>query len=301
MANVNVVVLIYDIIQHMKRKLAIVNPVSGGNRAKKAFLWFRDYVDGSIEVFISERPKSILDRFYELCDRDELLIFGGDGTLNEVINAIFSCNIGTLPKLTVFPAGSGNDFVKNLPVGQLVKFYPGVFQYDGQKRYFLNVVGTGLDAYTAYYARDVKGRYLRGVAAYAYGLGKTLLMGNSTIGIRHSTIDIPDISSILIFGRGQYAGGGFYLLPHANVYIPMIYWLASSKLSPWDIIINAPILFNGKILDYWKVSYGESNDVHVELVKEEVFQIDGEILTGISSFSVYVSDRPVYVRYFSIP
>ena len=68
-----------------------------------------------------------------------------------------------------------------------------------------------------------------------------------------------------------------------------------------DIITNAPILFNGKILDYWKVSYGESDYVHVELAKEEVFQIDGEILTGISSFSVYISDRPVYVRYFPVP
>lgn len=263
-------------------------------------MWFHRHFNDRVEVFISERPGYILDKFYKLCDRDELLIFGGDGTLNEVLNAIFSCNVDKLPTLTVFPVGSGNDFVKNLPVGQLVKFYPGVFQYDGQLRYFLNVVGTGLDAYTAYYAKDVKGRYFRGVPAYAYGLGKTLIMGNSTIGVRRSTIDVPGESSILIFGRGQYAGGGFYLLPHANVNIPMIYWLVSSKLSPSDIIINAPILFNGKILDYWKVSYGESDYIHIELVKDEVFQIDGEILTGISSFSVYVSDRAVYIRYFHI-
>jgi diacylglycerol kinase family enzyme len=199
--------------------------------------------------------------------------------------------------ITVFPSGSGNDFVKSLPHADFVEFYPGVFQYESGKRYFLNALGTGLDAYTAYYASDVKGKYLRGVPAYAYGLIKTMMLGASTASVKEASIDIPSSLSIMAFGRGSYVGGGFYLLPHASVKERSIAWLVASYITPVELLRQVPILFNGKILDYEKVFYGHADRVEVKLEEPKVFQIDGEIIKGVSQFSVYTADTPVYIRY----
>ena len=289
----------------MKRAL-VVNPISGGGRAKRVFLHFRRLIGHVADVVISRHKGYLLTHFEKLCHYKELFVFGGDGTLNEVVNAIYLCRRRKPVYITIFPSGSGNDFVKSLPHAQFVEFFPGIFQYNGGLRYFLNVLGTGLDAYTAYYASDVKGKYLRGIPAYAYGLIKAMVSGSFTASVRETTNDIfhvvsdfLQVLSIMAFGRGSYVGGGFYLLPHASIQSKNIAWLGVSYITPIELLRHAPILFNGKILDYKKVFNGSTNRIDVELEESKIFQIDGEIIKGVSQFSVYTADTPVYIRYIN--
>lgn|GEM_PF-1220805 len=291
----NIFVLCYH--KNMSEGVFVVNPVSGGGRAKRAFLHFRKLLGRQCDVVVSTSKGYLLNEFSKLCSYRKFYVFGGDGTLNEVINAIYQCRVRDPIYITVFPSGSGNDFVKSLPYAEFVEFYPGVFRYEEGERYFLNALGTGLDAYTAYYASDVKGKYLRGIPAYAYGLIKTMILGASTTSVVDASIDIPHSLSLMSFGRGAYVGGGFYLLPHADVKKKSIAWLVARYISPFELLHQIPILFNGEILHYEKVSYGHANRIDIKLEEPKVFQVDGEIIKGVSQFSVYTADTPIYIRY----
>jgi diacylglycerol kinase (ATP) len=49
---------------------------------------------------------------------DTIVVLGGDGTVNEVINGILTSEYQRLPKLGIIPAGSSNDFARSLGIPQ---------------------------------------------------------------------------------------------------------------------------------------------------------------------------------------
>ena len=86
-------------------------------------------------------------------DYDLVTVFGGDGTMNEVLNGL----VGGNTPMAVIPIGTGNDFVRsaNLPMkleaslenilnGKPRKIDLGLYN---EERYFVNVVGIGFDAF----------------------------------------------------------------------------------------------------------------------------------------------------------
>ena len=95
----------------MKKVMIIINPTSGGetaldykesleNKAKEYF----DYV----ETKITQKAKDAT-QFAEKASKekyDAVIVFGGDGTVNEVISGIAEKN--HIPKLGIIPGGTGN-------------------------------------------------------------------------------------------------------------------------------------------------------------------------------------------------
>ncbi len=276
--------------------LIVVNPVSGGGSAKRSFLRFYKLL-GQGDVVVSTKQHYILEHYNVFCGKKHIYIFGGDGTVNEVVNSIYMCPNLNDVYITIVPSGSGNDFVRSLPYSRFIRFFPGVFEWQGGIRYFVNAMGTGIDAYTAFYASEVKGRYLKGMAAYGYGLAKTMILGSQISHVDASNINIPDVLSIMSFGRGMYVGGGFKLLPHASVLDKTVSWLVAEPLGALELLINIRMLFDGSVTSYHKVHYGYSNMVEIALKEPKVFHVDGEIIRGVSTFSVYTADTPVWVRY----
>ncbi len=277
------------------KTLMVVNPVSGGKRAWKNYKLARKLLGKGYAEVISEYKGYLLEG-EDLCSYNHFMVFGGDGTVNEVVNAIYRCGIQGAA-ITIVPAGSGNDFVKSLPQGKWMEFFPGVFYFHGGERYFINVVGTGIDAYTAYFAGEVKGRYLRGIPAYSYGLIKTMVGDRGTIYVEKTSMGVSGNLSLLAFGRGSYVGGGFYLLPHANVKKSTIAWLSADYISFGELLRNVHILFDGSILDFYKVEHGDAPLIEVSLKEPKIFQIDGEILKDIQEFTVSLAHIPVKVRW----
>jgi diacylglycerol kinase (ATP) len=49
---------------------------------------------------------------------DTIVILGGDGTLNEVINGVLSTECQQIPRIGIIPSGSSNDFSKSLGIPQ---------------------------------------------------------------------------------------------------------------------------------------------------------------------------------------
>ena len=93
----------------------IINPVSGKGKVKKQLpnvlkiLRSNGIEDNAI--FISPKPGDINKHVSKLPNDTKLMVVGGDGTFNEIVNGLRSDQTITLLPI---PLGSGNDFAREL-------------------------------------------------------------------------------------------------------------------------------------------------------------------------------------------
>ena len=100
-----------------RRYLVIVNPISRGGKAQEEGIWLlnrlkRQGVD--YEALFTERgghAEEIVVKWAE--DFDVVVSVSGDGTTNEIINGIMKVPSADL-KLAMFPAGTADDFARNM-------------------------------------------------------------------------------------------------------------------------------------------------------------------------------------------
>lgn len=139
----------------------ISNPVSGRNKKqnkKSTDYQIRKYLDeNKIEYkwYVSEyskHPKKIAQEISEQNESGNMIVIGGDGTFNEVLNGIKNLekwNVGLIP------SGSGNDFASNIgfskkkPIECIQKILKNqIVKTDLIKVndiICMNVLGTGID------------------------------------------------------------------------------------------------------------------------------------------------------------
>ncbi|MFW5992293.1 MAG: YegS/Rv2252/BmrU family lipid kinase [Halanaerobiaceae bacterium] len=164
----------------MNKLLLVYNPVAGSGS-------FPDHLDDFIAMFqdyyqinICRTPVEGLKKRFARIKREDykaLIIAGGDGTVNRIVNAMLANNIN-LP-LGIIPAGTINDFASylNMPV-DIQKSFPVFLQDNFRKvdvgkvnnRYFINVCAggilTGVPHRTATFLKNRLGKaayFIRGI------------------------------------------------------------------------------------------------------------------------------------------
>ena len=101
--------------------MVIINPTSGGEKALdykvKLENKARDYFE-EVEIRITEKAQDATNFAGEASREhyDAVLVFGGDGTVNEVISGIAEKDY--IPKLAIIPGGTGNLITKLLEINQ---------------------------------------------------------------------------------------------------------------------------------------------------------------------------------------
>ena len=140
----------------MKRKLLVVtNPSSGGSRKNQkilreltAFLITNEFGTVVRATEMEQNARRIIENELDNSFSD-LVIVGGDGTINETVNGLQL----DIP-MTIIPAGTGNDFVKNISLGKTLQEQFEVLLKDNIRpidlskcngRRFTNGVGIGFD------------------------------------------------------------------------------------------------------------------------------------------------------------
>ena len=151
----------------------------------------------------------------------EIVCLGGDGTIFEVVNGL----AGRFVTLYFVPCGTGNDFVKVLP---LPKDPAAALeaQLSGSPRrldvgrlnnlHFLNVSGSGFDVEVLRQAARFK-RLGKGILPYLLGIFAAL-RAFRPLPVEITCDGITEKKEITIFsvGNGCYIGGGMKAVPHAR-------------------------------------------------------------------------------------
>ena len=269
--------------------LFIVNPVSGRGKAAKKIsklesLLKKKEVDykmvktsspGDAKTIAFERRKNF----------DIVSVFGGDGTMNEVLNGL----VGGNTPMSIIPIGTGNDFARsaNLPMkmevaldnilnGKPISYDIGLFN---NERYFINVIGIGFDAFANIQSRKIK--RLRGTMVYVVAVFKTLRQWTSVkMKIEMDDKEIEDLSYLTCIANGWSVGGGLSLAPDANLNDGFFDICHVSDISSGKIVRHFSRLMNGKINDFSEVSLHRSKKIKITSNDSLPMHLDGEIIEG---------------------
>ena len=105
----------------MQKIMLIINPTSGGEKA----LDYKDKLENKAKKYFEQVDTRITQKAQDSTNfateasrenYDAVLVFGGDGTVNEVISGIAEKDY--IPKLAIIPGGTGNLITKLLEINQ---------------------------------------------------------------------------------------------------------------------------------------------------------------------------------------
>jgi len=216
-----------------------------------------------------------------------LVVVGGDGTVNEVVNGI----AGTAAEIAVLPCGTGQDFgrthgtparfddaVQAALRGETRTIDLGRVQLeDGTSRAFANVGSAGMSGAVARRANAMT-KALGGRATFFYALTREFLAWQNTRvlveldeGVRREG-PMHDV----IVANGRYHGGGMKLAPEARQDDGVFDVVLIGDVTKLDFLTTAPKLYSGRYLSHPKVELLRSSTVRIDADAPLPLEVDGE-------------------------
>lgn len=212
----------------------------------------------------------------------EVWIVGGDGTLNWFINQYPEIQI----PLSIFPAGTGNDFhwmlyndinieaqVKKILEGKLLHVDAGLCN----EKIFLNGVGIGFDGKIV---KDLLGKKkLTGKVSYMFSVLKNIAGYHE----KFCTLQMPgEIISqdcfMISIANGSRYGGGFRVAPKAVLTDGLLDINIVGKISPLKRIWYLPVIEKGRHVDLPFIKYRQMSNVTISSTECLHAHMDGEYL-----------------------
>ena len=226
-----------------------------------------------------------------------LMMMGGDGSINEIINGIYRSGVDTeAVNLAIIPLGTGNDFCRTLGCPKAEGFVNflknGEFRptdvgivetlKDGavtDSRRFINIAGFAFDA--AVINETVHGKpKLFPDAVYLLKLVKVLFSYKATrVNVTTAEGTYSDDLFTVACGNAQYNGNGMRQVPLADPHDGLLDLVTIRKISPLKVVANVKNLFSGKHINLPEVKV--TRTPFVELTSEQPLlgEVEGEMLT----------------------
>lgn len=268
----------------------IINPEAGKGKGKKLIPIIHEIIkEKNIDYQIKETSKkgdaTVLAREAIKENAKKVIAVGGDGTINEVINGLITCNID----FGIIPAGSGNDVAKLL---KLPKKTEDALELaiDGKSkmidlgrvynRYFINIASIGLDAEIAAWTKVSK-KVFSGKWAYIASILRNICTYRSIP--LEIIIDGKEIKKDILLsavGNGKYYGGGLKILPKASMDDGYFDICIVSNIPKWKLFFVFPSLFKGNHGKYNFVEFTRAKKVEIKTKENVKINLDGEIEEG---------------------
>lgn len=227
---------------------------------------------------------------------DDVVFFGGDGTLNKVANALSGCLVRN--DIYYYPCGTGNDFARDIGIAETrepvmindyLKDLPTV-TVKGQQSKFINGVGFGIDGYCCEVGDILKSEHKKPnyTAIAIKGLLFYFKPVNATVDVDGTKYSFKKVwIAPTMFGR--YYGGGMMPTPKqdrnaSDKKVSLMVLHKSGKLS--TLILFPSIFKGGHVKKEKNVSILEGRSITVTFDRPSPLQIDGETVLDVVSYSV---------------
>lgn len=284
----------------MDRVMIILNPWAGRGRAGKK----RPKLEQALrkagidyELVPTHLRGGAIELAWQAVDRgfERIVAVGGDGTINEVVNGIKGAEqkLGRRAKLGIIPLGTGSDFIKSLDgvkpndlAGGIRRLQSGrsipvdigrVQVARNAPRYFVNALGTGLDAQVAFEALQLS--RLRGIAVYLVSIFRALARYKA----HPMTVQYDDkrVYRRLLFAsiaNGRCQGGGFWLTPEALIDDGQLDLCIIDHMRLPEIVRHIPKVMGGTHTHLKQVTMGRAKHIRVECPAPIPVATDGEVI-----------------------
>ena len=225
-----------------------------------------------------------IDEAFDIIDKDYnyVLVAGGDGTVDSVVNAMMNRGID-LP-IGILPVGTANDFGKFIGIpsdvtkacNQILESEPKAVDIGKiNDKYFINVASSGLftdvSQKTDLNLKNTIGK----LAYYLKGIEEIPNFRRLKVHLKSKEVDFDGEMYLILVFNGQTAGN-FKLATRADVndgYLDVIMIKAVPIIEILPLFIK---ILKGEHLDSDKVIYFKTDDILIESEEDIVVDIDGE-------------------------
>ncbi len=280
----------------------IINPQGGKGKSLKALAKVEEILKSKnveYSVHKTERPGHATEIARELSKKPNtsIVMMGGDGSFNEILNGIENFDNVTLG---IVPCGSGNDFVKKsghpTDIEKAIEVvlagnteYCDYIQLDDRRA--LNVLGAGMDV-------DVLLNYAtrkHGPAKMRYYMSLFHVLAHTRFHHLRLTVDDSEPMERNVFmigiGNGGFIGGGIPICPSADPYDGELSIVAINEIKKSKILFELIGFLSAKHVNkpYTEVFSGKK--VRIEVLDDSKFEADGEIFDSTDIHAEVVHDR----------
>ena len=296
----------------------IINPKSGKKRFRQQMKYLFEtlkrediHFEYKVTKFAGHAVK--IAKLFTEKGYQNFLVLGGDGTISEVVNGIFSADIiqTSSLKIALIPRGTGNDWgrfwgltsdynhsVDVFLTGKTQLIDIGKVEYvlegEHQTRFFINSVGLGLDATVVNITCQLK-KYL-GSHSFLYTLallGAVFNYRSHKATIRSVDRNIDEKMFTMDVANGCFSGGGLKQTPFALPYDGLLDVMVAKKPTVFDIISGLRMLFNGKLLDHPVIESFQTKSLTVQCHKKALIEADGIIVNGASPYVISIIPKAI--------
>lgn len=273
----------------------IINPVAGKgisqhqiiNNIEEKFKTINKEYEIHITQFKGDAKNYVLQR----CSENIPMVFiacGGDGTLQEVVNAAFGFNHVSVG---VIPCGSGNDFVRNFEnyflfndIDAQINGKPVLIDLlEINNKYSVSVCNIGLDADAAFnMVKFKKIPFIKGTTCYILSVLYCLFkeLGKNLEVEFDQTEKLKGTFLIGVQANGKYYGGGYKCAPLAKINDGIMDVCFIKNLSRLKILMLLKSYKNGTHLQNEKLKkcivYKKCKMVKIKSDEQFNYCIDGE-------------------------
>ena len=270
----------------------ICNPTSGGGLYDPDEI--RRELDGlDLDWIETKGPEDAIDAAQDWRD-GLLLVAGGDGTINDVVNGLGRAGFSEGVTLGILPAGTGNDLAATLAIPDVPELAEDVIRQKRERRldvarvrsegvgerFFINVATGGLGAEISdANDEELKKRwgklsYLRASLEIAMNFEVrelSLYLDGEERRVRAVNIAV---------GNCRYTGGGWPATPKANPEDGLLDVVVIETLGAGELFDLAPaILAESSYLDKEGVLFERAKEIRVETQPQSLeFTVDGEVI-----------------------
>jgi len=269
----------------MKKAMLIINPTSGGEKAldykEKLENKAKEYFE-YVETKITEKAKDAT-AFAEEASKgnyEAVIVFGGDGTVNEVISGIAEKDY--IPKLGIIPGGTGNLITKLLEISQDID--EAIDQLDFNKTNSIDI-GKANKSYFGYifsvgslpeaiHNVEIEDKTKYGVLAYAINTIKSVIKDevfNIKIETENGSYE-GEASQVLVLLSNYYADKKIFE-ENKDGYANILILKNASIISKISLI---PDLLKGDIVENDNIEYIKAKDITISSDTKLESDIDGD-------------------------
>ncbi len=273
----------------------LYNPVAGNGNAEKDTKILETLYEGDIFFKDITKLPSLSEFIAPLDEADNVVICGGDGTLNRFINDIegteLKCNI------LYYALGSGNDFMNDIgknrgdepfSIKEYISNLPTV-EVNGETYRFLNNVGFGIDGYCCEVGDNLKKTAKKKINYTSIAI-KGLLFHykptNATVVVDGKEYHYKKVW-IAPTMNGRFYGGGMMPTPEQDRNDPegtlsVMLFYGKGRLKTLSVF---PSIFKGEHVKHTDmVAIHKGKDISVSFDSPAPVQIDGETIVGVTSY-----------------
>ena len=285
----------------MKNILCIVNPISGLKKSLKVYYELKNVIKdhgfsskllqteyaGHAKKYVSELSPNQFDR---------ILIFGGDGTVNEVVNGLYQSDLCSSFPIGVIPTGSGNSVVHDIDCLdykiaieralsdniQLMDVNKAIF--DNEVRLSVSVIGWGIFSFG-----NVLADQLRFLGTIRYDVASIIKLlekktYNASISINGKSSDLS--CAFMVGCNSIHTGKGMKIAPRGGFYDGVMDMaIVKEDISRLQLLTIFKKVYTGEHIDLPYVHMSQIKSFSIDALEDSYFNVDGETIKSRKVFA----------------